>query len=108
MKYRFVLDQLLQLSPRPINRIHIIGGGVRNRLLCQLTANATGLPVIAGPAEATAVGNIMVQALSADCVSSLSEMRSIIGGSFELEKYVPRQVDEWNKAYNRFREIIEQ
>jgi rhamnulokinase len=107
LKYRFVLDQLRQFSPEPINRIHIIGGGVRNRLLCQYTANATGIPVIAGPVEATAIGNIMVQALSAGCVKSLAEMRQVISHSFALQKYEPANVMEWETAYDRFREILQ-
>jgi len=105
LKYRFVLDQLRQLYPEPIDRIHIIGGGVQNRLLCQYTANATALPVIAGPVEATAIGNVMVQALSAGCVKSLAEMREVIGRSFGLEKYEPQNAKEWGMSYNRFREI---
>jgi rhamnulokinase len=107
LKYRFVLEQLRQLSPEPIDRIHIIGGGVRNKLLCQYTANATALPVIAGPVEATAVGNIMVQALSAGCVGSLDEMREVIGRSFEPEKYEPQNAKEWEMAYNKFQSIMQ-
>ena len=107
LKYRFVLEQLQQLSPEPINRIHIIGGGSQNRLLCQFTSNATGLPVVAGPVEATAIGNIMVQAVNAECVSSLSEMREVIGCSFEPARYEPQNTKEWDKAYDRFKEIIE-
>jgi rhamnulokinase len=106
LKYRFVLAQLRQLSPQPINRLHVIGGGVRNRLLCQYTANATALPVIAGPVEATAVGNIMVQALSVGCVTSLAEMRQVISHSFDLEKYEPEHVTEWEIAYAKFTAIL--
>ena len=105
LKYRLVLEQLRQLSPEPINRIHIIGGGVQNRLLCQYTADATGLPVVAGPVEATAIGNIMVQALSAGCVASLAEMREVIGRSFRLLEYEPQNAKEWDLAYNKFKEI---
>ncbi len=106
LKYRLVLDQLRELAPGPINRIHVIGGGVRNELLCQYTANATALPVIAGPVEATAIGNIMVQALSAGCVDSLAGMREVIGRSFEPARYEPRRTKEWDIAYNRYKEII--
>lgn len=106
-KYRFVLDQLRQAYSRPIDRIHIIGGGSRNHVLCQFTANATGLAVTAGPAEATAVGNIMVQAFSHGYVSSLAELRDVIRSSFELVSYVPKQIKEWNTAYDRYRGIID-
>jgi len=106
LKYRFVLDQLKQIYLHPINRIHIIGGGAFNQLLCQFTANATGLQVIAGPIEATAIGNILVQALSLGYIDSLTEMRKIIQNSFELARYKPDKTAEWDSAYERFRNII--
>jgi len=106
LKYRFVLDQLQQVYPKNIAKIHIIGGGTQNKLLCQFTANATGLPVIAGPVEATAIGNIMTQALGLDHVKSHDEIRWIIRKSFLLESYDPRETEKWDKAYERFREII--
>jgi rhamnulokinase len=105
LKYRFVLEQLKQVNSTPINRIHVIGGGSQNPMLCQFTANATGLPVIAGPAEATAIGNLMVQALSAGYVGTLAEMRKVIRHSFELIKYDPQHPSEWEKAYERFRNV---
>jgi sugar (pentulose or hexulose) kinase len=107
LKYRCVLDQLRQVHDNPINRIHVIGGGVRNKILCQFTANATRLPVIAGPAEATAVGNIMVQALSRGYVASLAEMREVIGRSFDCTTYELQQASEWDAAYKRFRDITD-
>jgi rhamnulokinase len=106
LKYRFVLDQLRTLSPRPIRRIHIIGGGVKNRLLCQFTANATKLPVVAGPAEAAAVGNIMMQALTLGYVSSVSQMREVIRNSFSMEDYQPRHSELWDRAYERYKNIL--
>ncbi|MEK7448556.1 MAG: rhamnulokinase [Planctomycetota bacterium] len=105
LKYRTVLDQLRKIYPKPIKVIHIIGGGVKNSLLCQFTADATGLPVLAGPAEATAIGNIMVQAMGLGYVNSLSEARAIIKHSFTSTRYEPRQTEEWNKAYAKFCEI---
>jgi len=102
LKYRFVLDQLRQMCPRPINRIHVIGGGSLNRVLCQFTANVTGLHVFAGPAEATAIGNVMVQALAAGRVGSLAEMREVIRRSFKPVEYEPDQTDQWQNAYERF------
>ncbi len=107
LKYRFVLDQLRQVYPYPINRIHIIGGGSQNRMLCRFTANATGLPVIAGPVEAAAIGNIMVQALCAGDVGSLTEMREVVRRSFEPATYEPEQTSGWEAAYDRFRETID-
>ena len=106
LKYLATLDELRRFSRSPIEKIHLIGGGVRNRLLCQLTADATGLPVIAGPAEATAMGNIMVQALALGYVQSLDEIRSIIKTSVELEIYEPRGGKAWEGAYERFRSLL--
>ncbi len=107
LKYRFVLDQLREVLGHPIEKIHIIGGGARNVLLCQLTADATGLPVVAGPAEATAVGNILVQAMALGLVSSPAGMRRIIRESFPLESYRPAGPPaEWDAAYGRFRQIL--
>ncbi len=106
LKYRFILDQLKRIYPHPINKIHIIGGGTQNRLLCQFTANATGLPVIAGPVEATAIGNILVQAMGLGYVASHAEIRKIIANSFELEKYEPLKIEQWEAAYERFLNII--
>jgi rhamnulokinase len=88
--YRKVLGNLETLIGRRIQRIHIVGGGSRNGLLNQLAANATGRTVIAGPAEATAAGNVLVQSVGAGIVSGVSEAREIVGRSFPLETYLPR------------------
>jgi rhamnulokinase len=107
LKYRYVFDELCFLSPHPIRKIHIIGGGSRNHILCQFTANALGIPVISGPAEATGVGNIMIQALAENRVDSLENMRSVISDSFDLQVYMPERIDEWEKNYERFRKLCE-
>jgi rhamnulokinase len=107
LKYRFTLNQLRQLTDTPIERIHIIGGGSQNQLLCQLTANATGLPVVAGPAEATAIGNIMVQALALGYVKSLDDIRKIIRNSVELKNYEPSGAKEWDLASERFQNLLD-
>ncbi len=107
LKYRYIFDQLKQLHPQPIRRIHIIGGGTQNRLLCQFTADATGIPVVAGPVEATAIGNILVQAMGLGIVKSPAEIRRIIANSLELEKYEPQDTKKWNEAYDRFVNIIQ-
>jgi rhamnulokinase len=105
LKYRIVLDQLRTFYKQPINRIHVVGGGVRNRLLCQLTADATGLPVHAGPVEATAIGNLMVQAMAAGCVRDLAEIRAVVRRSFDVQVYEPRPDvgDWWKRAEERLR-----
>jgi rhamnulokinase len=106
LKYRLVLDQLRRAAGRELATIHVIGGGSRNEVLCQFTANATGLPVLAGPAEATAIGNILVQAVGLGRVASFEAMRRIIRESFEIRRYEPRQAPAWSQACERFRNII--
>ncbi len=104
-KYRLVLDRLRSFHQEPVNRVHVVGGGSRNKLLCQMTADALGLPVLAGPAEATAIGNIMVQALALGRVSSLEEIRSVVRNSSQPVVYQPRPSPYWDRAYERFRDI---
>ena len=106
MKYRWTLDELVRLTGKSINRIHVIGGGSRNETLCQFAADATGLPVFSGPAEATAVGNIMVQALAMGRVSSVGEIRAIVRESIDIKAFEPVWAAEWDRAYGMFREVI--
>lgn len=106
LKYRVVLDEIRQISSNPINKIHVIGGGSKNRLLCQFTASATGLPVFAGPAEATAIGNIMMQSRAHGCVRSLAQMREVIRNSFDVVVYEPKETKEWEEAYGLFQKIL--
>ncbi len=105
LRYRQVLEALDRIAPFPIERLHIIGGGSKNHLLNQFTANAINRIVIAGPSEATAIGNVMIQAMAAGAVSSLQEMRSMIYSSIETEEYVPESRTEWDQAYQRFMAI---
>jgi len=102
LKYRATLLTLQSLTGRRISKIHIIGGGAQNSLLCQYAANATGAQVIAGPVEATAIGNILVQAQAAGCVGSLEEIRSIVRKSFQPASYEPRETQRWQEAYERY------
>ncbi len=108
LKYRFALDQIRRLTETEIRCIHLIGGGSKNKLLCQFTADATGLPVIAGPAEATACGNLMVQALALGYVRSLIEIREVIKNSFEPRIYEPRDSHRWERAYDCYRHLLEE
>jgi rhamnulokinase len=92
MAYARTLGQASAFANREIDVVHIVGGGSRNRLLCQLTANATGLRVLAGPTEATALGNLVVQARNRGaCPSSLEAMRACIATSTELKEYRPER-----------------
>jgi rhamnulokinase len=104
-RYRQTVEELRQISDKNIQKIHIIGGGSQNELLCQFTANATGLPAISGPAEGTALGNIMVQAMAQGKIGSLAEIRHIIRNSFEFKEYRPKNTSEWNSNYSRFLDV---
>lgn len=108
LKYRQVLHQLRTVAPEPITQLYIIGGGSRNAVLNQFTANATGLPVSAGPAEATTAGNILMQAQCLGAVSGISEIRRIVRHSFSLDRFEPRDVREWDQVYARFQDLLEE
>ena len=104
-KYRWVLEKLEIVCGKPINVLHIVGGGTQNKMLCQFTADATGTPVVAGPIEATAIGNIIVQAVAGAAINSISDAREIVRRSFEVAVYQPKISAGWDEAYDRFLEI---
>ncbi len=106
-KYAGVLDSLESLTGTRYDAVRIVGGGARNRLLNQFTANATGRPVLAGPVEATALGNVVMQMLATGAVGSLDEAREIVLQSFPVERFEPRDVERWQKEYQRFRTYVE-
>lgn len=96
MKYRTTLRNLDDILGRKTERLHIIGGGVQNKLLCQMTADACGIEVVAGPVEATALGNIGVQAMAASALDGLAAMRAVISRSVSLERYLPKDTASWD------------
>lgn len=105
--YRTCLDDLESLTREEVGRIdtiHIVGGGSKNQLLNQMTADATGRRVVAGPAEATAAGNILVQAMADGQVNDLVSIRAIVARSFEMIEYRPTDSDRWDAEYSRYRE----
>jgi rhamnulokinase len=101
MKFRHVLAMCEELSGGRIETIHIVGGGTRNRQLCQAAADACGRRVVAGPVEATAIGNIMMQAVAAGDVGSIAEAREVIRRSFPVETYEPHNTAAWDEGYQR-------
>jgi len=101
-KYRLVIGDLERLISRSISQIRIIGGGSKNRLLNQFTADATGRRVLAGPAEATALGNIGMQILATGALDSLAEMRALIDRSFPTEIFEPQEPACWQQQWERF------
>lgn len=101
-KYRFVLDCLGRVTGRTFEVLHVVGGGARNRLLCQLTADLTGLPVSAGPVEATALGNVLVQAIAVGEIADLAQARALSAVSSQRTRYEPRAATESAELYERF------
>lgn len=106
LKYRHVLRMLQQIAPFAIKRLHVIGGGSQNGLLNQMTADAIGMPVVAGPAEATAIGNILMQARGLGVVDSLAQMRRIVRASTDLETFDPASTPAWDAVAERFETLI--
>ncbi len=107
LEYRRVLAQLEGLAGHPLPVLHVVGGGSRNRLLNQFTANATGRAVIAGPVEATATGNILGQALALGHIGSLAEGRALVRRSFDLVTFEPERSAAWDDAYARYLQLVE-
>jgi rhamnulokinase len=104
LSYKTVKEQLEMLTGRKLTRIRIVGGGCQNKLLNQLCANACGLPVTAGPVEASALGNLSVQMIALGCIEDLTAARALIASSFEMDEYQPRTKLPAH-AVERFNEI---
>lgn len=102
LRYRWVLEKLEAIRGQRLERLHIIGGGSQNKLLNQFTANALNRPVVAGPSEATAIGNILLQMLALGDIASLEQGRELVRFSFETELYLPGETGPWDEAYARF------
>jgi rhamnulokinase len=102
LKYRWVIERLEELTGKTVSTIHIVGGGSQNWLLNQFTADATGKVVVAGPVEATATGNALVQAIALGYLGSHAELREVVRRSFELRTFEPRPDERWQQAYERF------
>jgi len=101
-KSRLVVEELGRLTGRKFSTIHLVGGGSRNQLLNQFTAEATGLRVLTGPDEATSAGNVLVQALAAGAVSDGQEIREVVRHSFEIKEFNPEQPELWSERYQDF------
>ncbi len=107
LRYRMVLEWLEELTGNRIEVIHIVGGGSKNELLDQFAANACGRPVVTGPVEATAMGNVLVQARAQGAVGSLAELREVVRRSTEMRQFEPQDTDVWEQAYRRFKDLVE-
>jgi sugar (pentulose or hexulose) kinase len=107
LKYRYVNEEISRVCAKATKVVHIVGGGSKNDLLNQFTADATGFDVVAGPDEATAVGNCMVQALGLGLIGDLDEALPIIRSGFHIKDFRPRDRKPWEKAYEMFVKIVE-
>ena len=108
LKYGYAIEQAQSLTDQKIGTVNVVGGGSQNALLCRLTADASGLPVVAGPVEATAMGNVMVQAFAQGRVGSLEEVRAVVRDSFEATTYEPGgDGEEWSGLRERFSKLLE-
>lgn len=106
MKYKYTFEQLKECTGKKFNAIHMVGGGTKDGFLCEMTADATGVPVIAGPTEATAAGNICVQLIALGAIKDLKQAREIISNSFEVKRYIPKE-NGFDENYKRFLKIAE-
>lgn len=108
LRYREVLDNLKKLSSHPLTTLHVIGGGSKNDLLNQFTANSIGIPVVAGPSEATAIGNVTIQAIASGTASSVGEMRKLVNHSISLTTFEPQDKTVWDEAYQKYLQVLEE
>jgi rhamnulokinase len=106
LKYRWAIDRLESILGTQIKTIHVVGGGSKNALLCQFTADACGRRVLAGPAEATAIGNILMQAIGRRQLGSIGELRTVVAHSFPVKVYEPRDTAAWDEAMAKFNSLV--
>ncbi|MHA1792473.1 MAG: FGGY-family carbohydrate kinase, partial [Promethearchaeota archaeon] len=107
-RYKQVIDDLEEITGKHVDQIHVVGGGSKNKLLSQYTANATNKPVLAGPSEATSIGNILLQSISASEIKDVKSARKIIINSFSPLKYEPQEPEKWEQQYiERYLPIVE-
>jgi rhamnulokinase len=105
-RYRWVLERLEELTGQKLDVIHIVGGGSQNALLCQLAADCCNRTVVAGPVEATAIGNLLMQAIGVGVLGSLTEAREVVRRSFPVVTYTPHQPERWSEPYARFLKLL--
>ena len=107
LKYRLVLERMEEITGKHFTPIHIVGGGSRNQLLNQFTADSTRRPVVAGPVEATAIGNILMQSVTLGELGSLADARRVVRASFAPEIFHPAPTNAWDAAYTRLQNVME-
>ncbi|MDD6484842.1 MAG: rhamnulokinase [Clostridiales bacterium] len=105
-KYRQTVDGMEEVTGNKYNVVNIVGGGIKDKMICRFTANATGRTVSAGPVEATSIGNVLVQAVAMGAIKDINEGRRVVKNSFDITTYEPQDREEWEAAYERWLEII--
>lgn len=106
MKYKFAIHQISENTGKVFDVLHLLGGGTKDSFLCQMTANSLGIPVIAGPTEATALGNILLQLIALGDISSIEEGRALLRKQEKVKEYLPKDMESWEHAYEKFCKII--
>lgn len=107
LAYRAWLEQITAVSAQTVEVVHILGGGTQNKLLNQMTANATGLPVVAGPIEATVIGNALVQLIVLGEIANLEQGRDIVANLDEIHHYQPEETAVWEEQYGRYQRLVQ-
>lgn len=108
LKYRYALEQISNCTKKSFNTLHMLGGGTKDNFLCEMTADCVNITVIAGPIEATALGNIILQLIASGEIESVEEGRKIIAKSEKLIKYEPNHTPQWDEAYDKYVKIIQE
>ncbi len=106
LKYRWAIERLEEIVGNKIKTIHVVGGGSKNALLAQFTADACGLPVHCGPVEATAMGNVLIQAMGRKRIGSLADLRAVVAKSFPVTTYEPKNTKAWDDAAGKFASLL--
>jgi rhamnulokinase len=106
LAYCNVLHEICDITGRNLKELHIVGGGSKNELLNQLSANAARVRVVGGPSEATAIGNLLIQAVALNHLSSIADVRRVVRHSFPVRTYVPMEESTWQRAYDRFQDLM--
>lgn len=105
-RYRYTVEGMERVTGNPYNVIHIVGGGIKDKMICQFTANATKRTVSAGPVEATSIGNIIVQAMAMGAIKDLRQGRQVVKNSFDITNYEPQDSAQWDAAYEKWKQIV--
>lgn len=106
LKYRHAIEGLERMKGERIDSMNIVGGGIQNKLLCQMAADAAGRPVITGPIEGAAMGSLLTQAMALGDLAGVDELREVVRNSVEVETYTPNRTPEWERAYEKLLRFI--